>query len=67
MARAFCSASMSTKRAPLMRLGTPLKLRLQTSSDRPMASNNCAPRYEVMVEMPIFDRILSRPLVMPLR
>ncbi|MNO07731.1 hypothetical protein D3C81_2300460 [compost metagenome] len=50
-----------------MRLETPLKLRPTTSSARPMASNSWAPRYEVMVEIPIFDRIFSKPLEMPLR
>ena len=39
----------------------PAKQVLITSWPRPSTSKICAPQYELSVEMPIFDRILSRP------
>src|SRR5207245_2617314 len=33
---------------------------------RPMASKICAPQYDCTVEMPIFEKIFSRPLLMAL-
>ena len=50
---------------PLIRLGVPIKQVLTISGERPMISYNCAPRYEAILEMPIFDRIFNNPLFMP--
>ena len=63
----FKSPSNSAKPAPLMRLTMPLKHKSATSLPMPTNSNKRAQRYEEMVEIPIFDMILYRPLLMPLR
>jgi len=49
-----------------MRDGVDVKYFATSSGARPIASKICAPQYDGMVEIPIFDITLSRPLPMPL-
>ena len=51
---------------PPIRDGVPVKWRSTSSGARPRISKICAPQYDGIVEMPIFDIVLSRPLAMPL-
>ena len=43
-----------------------VKWRSTSSAESPTASKICAPQYDGMVEMPIFDIVFSSPLAMPL-
>ena len=49
-----------------MRDAVPVKWRSTSSGASPTASKICAPQYDGIVEMPILDIVLSRPLAMPL-
>jgi hypothetical protein len=50
---------------PPIRDDVPVKWRSTSSGARPTASKICAPQYDGIVEIPIFDIVLSRPLAMP--
>ena len=59
-----CAASVSIP-IPPMRDAVPVKCRSTSSGASPTASKICAPQYELIVEMPILDIVLSRPLAIP--
>ena len=50
---------------PPMRDAVPVKCRSTSSGASPTASKICAPQYDGIVEIPIFDIVFSRPFAMP--
>ncbi len=50
---------------PPMRDGVAVKYRSTTSGASPTASKICAPQYDGIVEIPIFEITLSSPLPIP--
>ena len=51
---------------PPMRDGVPVKCVSTSSVASPTASKICAPQYDEIVEMPIFEIVFSRPLAIAL-
>ena len=51
---------------PPIRDGVPVKWRSTSSRESPTASKICAPQYDEIVEMPIFEIVFSRPFAIPL-
>ena len=60
------SLASSSIPIPPMREAVPVKCRSTSSRERPIASKTCAPQYDGIVEMPIFEIVFRRPLAMPL-
>ena len=56
------SLAMMPKPIPPSRDVVPVKYRSTKSCDKPIASNTCAPVYEAIVEIPIFDITFRTPL-----
>src|ERR1044072_7843360 len=60
--RSSVSRARTSMPMPPMRDAVPVKWRSMSAFSRPTASKICAPQYDWIVEIPIFEIVLSRPL-----
>ena len=60
--RAIVSWAITSSETPPSRDVVPTKYSSTTSWESPIASNTCAPVYEAMVLIPIFDITFKTPL-----
>ena len=62
LCRAIVSSAITSSETPPKREVVPTKYSSTTSCDKPIASKTCAPVYEAIVLMPIFDITFKTPL-----